>query len=342
MIATMKSSPSILLTTPDYPPQVGGLSTFCLNIEQILKELGFRYDLLVWKNLAQLKRFEGKDYLYMVNIHFMGGYFLRERAKYHINFCHGSELLFYSPNFLKKWVKVLLKKRMISYLEQARYNVFISDFTRQKLQHLGMKSDWSRDVIFHNAIATDGEFVEHSLEQDVLRFICVARDVPHKNLDGCVKFCEYLANITRRRIQLYLATPRALSSKTVEICNMWPLADSRREELYRRAHFNLLLSKDNSRWGFFEGFGLTVLEAGKYGVPSIVAGEAGLKESVHHNETGYIFGKISNEMIRRWWLALSDDKYLQMRKDCYQHTLQSHSLDLYRRLFQTIWGGDER
>ena len=48
----------ILITTSDYPPKLGGLSTFTINIEKVFKDLNVEYELFHWKNSEDLKEFD--------------------------------------------------------------------------------------------------------------------------------------------------------------------------------------------------------------------------------------------------------------------------------------------
>ena len=330
----------ILLTTPDYPPKLGGLATFCKNIENSLKKNNIDYDLLVWNSIGDLRKKSQKieltRYLLVMNVQFMGGYFLKSRIQNHMNFIHGSEILFYSPNPFKRYFKQILKKNMITFFENSMFNFFISEFTRDTLSGLGMKEDLSRDLIFHDSIDVSAHDLSISnFNDNTLKIICVARDVPHKNFEGVLKFCEKLTLIANKRIKLFVTSDR-LKSNNVKIKNISGIDEASKEKLMREAHFNVLFSKDNRSIGFIEGFGLTVLEAGKYGTPTLALNSGGLPESVHHGLTGFVFNKIDSSEMTTWWEQLNQAIYEKMCNSCYHHTVNSHSLNNYERLFGNI------
>ena len=98
------------------------------------------------------------------------------------------------------------------------------------------------------------------------------------------------------------------------------------------------MSLDHSHLGFYEGFGLTVLESALFGVPSIVYDTGGLPEAVHHLETGIVLPSQSKmthiELITPW---LNEFNYQKLSRGCYQHTLESHSLREYKVMFGKIF-----
>ncbi len=336
--AKLQPNSKILITTPDYPPLLGGLSTFTKNIESSLEVLGVEFDTYVWsdsKKLVNIK-FE-KDYEYIINIHFLPSVFIQQSDAKQINFFHGSEILFHSPNLFKKYIKKFLKKKMLKQISQSYLNLFISDFTRKKAESLGLVIDYSRDLVFQNCInLKENEFIFNKIENE-LRITAIARDVPHKNLDGCVQFSKELALITGKKVKLSITSDNRWCSNILEIISLKDVSDEQRDESFKNAHFNLLLSLDHSHRGFYEGFGLTVLEAGKWGVPSIVSGTGGLSESVHDNKTGWIINKFSDRSaIREWWDKLDEESYHRVSKECFDHTVNNHGLNNYTNLFSKV------
>lgn len=105
MLHRQGQNSKVLITTPDYPPRRGGLSTFTLNIEDVLKEIGVEYDLLVWTGPKELKGLNYQSfskYDFIFHIHSLS-YQLLFPLNYHsktknILFFHGSEILFKGRN----------------------------------------------------------------------------------------------------------------------------------------------------------------------------------------------------------------------------------------------------
>ena len=117
-----------------------------------------------------------------------------------------------------------------------------------------------------------------------------------------------------------------------EYINISGIPEDEKEEIIKKSHFNLLLSKDHSAKGFFEGFGLTILEAGKYGIPSIVANSGGLSESVHDEYSGWVLNK---EMDGSTWRNI-ENNYQQVSQNAFKHTHESHSMSNYSKMLKEL------
>lgn len=330
----------LLLTTPDYLPKLGGLSSHTRNVEKVLKELGIEYELFHWKNYQDIVTFPKEkiqQYDYIFNIHSGFHMYMPKSGAKVINFVNGAEILFYSPNPLKHLLKKILQKRKIRRVEEATYNIFISDFTFQTLIKKGLNPNYSRDIIQHMAIdISSHHFVSKNWEEGRLKFICVARDVPHKNFAGAIKFCETVKDISGREVEFITVTNSKFHSDKIKISSYVNPDNSTRDELMAQAHIHILFSLDHSHKGFFEGFGQVVQEAGMFGTPSIVLHTGGLPESVHHNYTGWVLPDLNDESIKKWWQTMSDEQYQKVAIDCYQHTLESHGLDNWNKLFKNL------
>lgn len=231
----------------------------------------------------------------------------------------------------------MMKKSFLNGIEKSFLNIFISDVTKNKLIDQGLKQDYSRDITVHNCIdTTNAYYINKNLDEGELRFICVARDVPHKNIEGALDLCVSALKHLNKSIKLYVTAPIA-SRGGVVVENIQGIEDSELEKLYQRSHFNLLLSLDHSDKGFFEGFGLTVLESGKYGVPSIVSCYGGLPEAVHDGITGWTLESLTPESFDIFWSNFDIDQYKEIQKYTYEHTINVHSLDYYSRILEKFF-----
>lgn len=325
-----KQSDKWLITTPDYPPQLGGLSTYTLCVEAALKLCGIDYDVAVWKTPQEARMIDGSQYNRVLNINYVGGFLGKWSSEKNINFVHGSEILFYSPNPIKRFVKRMMKNRILDYFNLSYKNVFISSFTMEKLESFGLNIKYNRDQVFHNCIDISGhEFIDNDIV-DEIKFVSIVRDVPHKNLDGVVRLLEDLSDNIGKKIVLYTNSERLNSSK-ITVHAKENLSNEERDQYYKESHFNVLLSKDHSEKGFYEGFGLTCLEAGKYGVPSIVASSGGLPENVHHMDNGVV---VSSNFFKDFKEFISE--YRNKRQYTYEHTINSHSIEAFAKLFVSL------
>ena len=109
----------VLLCTPDYPPRLGGLSTFSVNLEKVFKDLNIGMDLLVWESRQELNEFSQREplqYDWVIHVHGLSYQVLSRSEKLsnkrsrHINFFHGSEILFKGRNLLYTLVKNIFKR----------------------------------------------------------------------------------------------------------------------------------------------------------------------------------------------------------------------------------------
>lgn len=330
----------LLLTTPDYLPKMGGLTTHTLNVEKVLKTLGIDYEVFHWKNYRDVISFP-KDkilkYKTILNIHSGFHLYMPQSNADVINFINGAEILFYSDNPLKNILKKVLKGKHLKKIEGSLYNIFISDFTFKTLVEKGLKPDYSRDIIFNMCVDTSHHNLNvKNLNNEILKFICVARDVPHKNFQGVIRFCEHIQEISGRKIELTTISNNHFSSKLIKVNSLINASNQTRDELLKESHFNLLFSLDHSKHGFFEGFGQIVQEAGCLGTPSVVLKSGGLSESVHHNMTGWVLESLDDSSIDTWWRKLKSRDYEEISRNCYEHTIHSHSLENWQKLFESL------
>jgi glycosyltransferase involved in cell wall biosynthesis len=329
----------ILLTTSDYFPQIGGLSTFTQNIESVLNELKLDYKLLHWKSYKEIQNISERElsqYSLIINIHPQFSWLAKSHHEQMINFIHGSEIMMTSPNIIKKIYKKINKHNYFNKLQKSYLNIFISEATLSKACTEGFSIDYSRDLILHNCIdVKDAQFIKKEI-RNKLSFSCIVRNVTHKNLSGSQKFCELVAEVTGREVELIVPKDSKIASAKITIKELNSAENNERDKAYKASHYNLLLSLDHSHKGFFEGFGLTVLEAARFGTPSIVMNTGGLPEAVHHGETGWVIDKVSKESIKEIFSRENESKYYQMAIDCYSHTTRSHSLNEYAKLIEIV------
>ena len=328
----------ILVTTSDYFPQLGGLSTFTENIVQSLRSIGEEVEIFHWKKTSDIQSFNFdnlKKYKLVINVHVMFCWLAPVGQERMINFVHGSEILMTSPNLLKKVYKQFKKKSFFEKTSHSYINFFISNATLKKIKQAGYQSNVATDIVFHNCIdVNNANLIDLSLDSEVV-FTCIVRNVPHKNLDGAVAFCERYSHETQRKVKLVIPHGIRKNSTIVEIENLKDQSDLTREAAYQKANYNLLLSFDHSKFGFFEGFGLTVLEAAKYGCPSIVNNTGGLPESTHHLSTGFVINVDEEDQYQMIFKYQNND-YKQMRKNAFNHTVETHGLDQYSIFFKKV------
>ena len=322
----------VLLLTPDHPSKnIGGLSTYTADIEKVFAALEVDYDLFVWNDLRDVKKVNLNKYDLFFNIQFFPMIYLKGRKV--INVLHGSELFPYSPNLVKKTFKKIFFHRWIKALEQSHFNIFISESTLNIFKNVGGKVDYSRDLVFYNCLDLNkSTFIEKSWNEKLI-LCCFARDVPHKNLSGVVEVFKKIKSLHPKGAELYITSDRFNGiDGTRDISGV---SDEAREEILKKSHLNLLLSLDHSSRGQIEGFGLTVLEAGKYGVPTISSWYGGLSESVRHKVTGWNLD-LEDELDIKKCYEYFQKNYTDIRKHTFDSVKASHSLANYEILLRRI------
>ncbi len=331
----------ILVTTPDYPPKLGGLSTFSKNLVKLLEDNGHDVKVLCWTNVREASHTyaSNKEFDLFFHIHYLGGLlggFPRSKS---VNFCHGSELFFTSPNILKRIVKKITKDKSLQYFQESSQNIFISKYTRGILQKSGLKINYGRDIVFHNCIPLPQTIPVSKLlkTNESIKLCSIARDVPHKNLDGVFQFAKILAKISKRKVELSMTSHRFNSISDVSYTDISNISDSKLRSVYQDSDYNILLSKNDASKGFIEGFGLTTLEAAKYGTPSIVSSSGGLKENIHHDFNGYRLNDINENSVEEFYNR-SLDQYGSWSQNCIDHLINSHSMDVFQRLLSKMIG----
>ncbi|MFZ4712077.1 MAG: glycosyltransferase [Bacteriovoracaceae bacterium] len=335
----------ILITTPDYFPKLGGLSTLTLQLENSLREMGLSCEVFQWNSWKDIKAFSKEklqNYKLVINIHYLFGFLRRNDLAVNtpmVNFICGTEILFTSPTWWKRGIKKLTKKSVISHIESCHLNLFISEFTHSLIQSFGFKPSSARDIIYHCGIDAEAPcfFPKNSMKDSkVVKFACIARDVKHKNLVGAVKFCELVKLVLGKEVVLTLPQGVSYQSEQITIENLLSKSEEDKLKAFKEAHFNLLLSLPDYQQGFVEGFGLTVLEAGLFGTPSIVMNTGGLTDSVHDNFTGWVINQVDIETVKDLFQQKIEKSYTHVSKYCFEHTLNSHNLNSWRKIFYTI------
>lgn len=319
---------------------LGGLSTYTKQWIDVFSEMGIEYDVFHWKSPQAFKNFDSLSYTQVFHVHPWGSFYwwlFRKKKIPYINAYHGTEILFYSPSKIKSLLKLLVKPLVLNVFEGASKNIFISSFTQSKLEALGFKIRYDRDFVLHNSTSLKDSILIKKSIQNVIELCCIARDVPHKNLKGAVVVAESLQTLLpNHKIRLTLTSSQYRSSK-VEIIPIKGISEEQKEEIYKRSHFNILCSKDHSTQGFFEGFGLTPLEAAKYGTPSIGLNEAGLMENIHSGINGFLLSDLdipSLETVKE--CILNAHKYELMRSSTFEHVRNSHGEDQMRRFWEVV------
>ncbi len=190
-----------------------------------------------------------------------------------------------------------LERKMMPLIYRKSTFVAVSDSTKSELVDLGVKSNQIK--IVHNATLVPDEPV--STKDIEPLFVAVGRLVPHKQLHLLLERWPEVRAKTggrlviigegpeRARLEPLLTEGASLAGKVTE---------SERDELLARA--TVLVHPSH-----VEGWGLVVMEAAAQQTPTIGFDVAGVRDSVRHEETGWLCSSM-DDYVSRWIQAAQD------------------------------------
>lgn len=337
----------LIVTTPHRPDELGGLATFTRHLLSLLDGWGVDYQLKSWNKVSDLYTWKVDPQDYYINVHHFPLHLKLVDASRCLNFIHGTEILWTSTHPLKRLVKHLIKKNQIEKLSNSYANIFISEFSRELFYSQGASCDHSRDLVFANPVEIKkAKKIRRQCPRDHYTFVALVRPVAHKNVPGMVDFCYWLNQLKAIKSTLYishdalnLALRQREEKGMEEILEIIPVkSEEEKTNALAMAHFNLLFSLDHRQLGQVEGFGLTVLEAGTYALPSLGLNQGGLKESIHHQKTGYLLEEISQLEVLNFLNFINPSVYAHWSDHVFDHTLRSHDLKTWgKMLIQVLY-----
>lgn len=300
---------SLLFITRNYPPTLGGLEKYSFDLYTNLKTVLPDVSLIANRNhLKSLPWFFVRTLIYLLfkarhftNIHLADGslsilipYIKLTAPKANISISiHGLDITY------KNYLYQLIIPRLI---RLANAIVCVSNNTMQECCKRGVPQEKCR-VITNGIDFHDSNFEKINLSE-VEKLLpvrlsgkrilfSIGRLVKRK---GIVWFIEHvMTKLDKQSIYVIAGSGRERQSiiDAVESCNLanqvfllGNVSEEQKIILFRSADFfimpNIRVEND------IEGFGLTVLEAGKYGVTVLASAIEGLLDSVLHNKTGYL------------------------------------------------------
>ncbi len=190
-----------------------------------------------------------------------------------------------------------LERQMMPLVYRSSTFVAVSESTKKELIRLGVAE--SRIEIVHNATLVPTHPV-HAKDVEPL-FVAVGRLVPHKQLHLLLERWPAVRAMTggrlviigegpeRARLEPLLTEGASLAGK---------VSESQRDELLARA--TVLLHPSH-----VEGWGLVVMEAAAQQTPTIGFDVAGVRDSVRHEDTGWLCSDL-DDYVDRWIRSAQD------------------------------------
>jgi len=231
---------------------------------------------------------------------------------------HGSEILKYAGH-------PLLKSRFTSLLQSAD-RIHVLSNNNKNLLHNRVQGLENKIILAPGGPRTlpppPESFPFPMGNREYLEILTVGRLHPRK---GQSRLLEYLASIpeaVKPSIRLWMVGPihkaayfrrcaKLARQSGLDVRFIHGCPDSRLQEFYRRADIFVLTSIDQPR--SLEGFGLVNVEAASYGIPVIAHDTGGIRDTVLHGKTGFLFPPGRTDLFHDALLHLIEDSVERTR-----------------------------
>ena len=289
-------SKRILLPTPYFTPQRGGVARYLSALKQVLGEnIVIKY----WPtNFPRGKKLVKKiqtlavdyDEIWTSHIYPIGNA-LRKIRKPYLVMLHGMDFDLARRNIARAYFarKILKKAKVVTVNSQALAN--------EVKKFCGVDSLVVYPVVSDALIKTS--HIPNRLNRKTVKLLTVGRLVERK---GHLKILEVLKNL--RDVKYLIVGDGEMKTEILKKIAEYKLedqvelrtevADEDLPEIYKEADiFVMPTSKTNTDR---EGFGIVYLEAGLFGLPSIAVNHPGVDEAVLDNETGILINDSQEEL----------------------------------------------
>ncbi len=258
----------------------------------------------------------------VLNIYSCFRFFL---PKKYIPVFHGSEILEHLSQGLKRKIK---KRYLSSLINNSLVTITVSKYVK-KLIFENLCVNPEKLKVIHNGIDTDKficsypDFKEAIIEKYNLRgkkvILTIARLVKDKQhklvIDVLGKYKDLLKNLVYiivgagpERGNLELLVKKYSLTKTVFFYGPIGIRDDRKPCFYQLSDIYVMPS-------ITETFGISFLESGAMGVPSIGTNIGGIKEIIEDGKTGFLIKPNEEDMFEKLSLLVKNEKRIkEMRK----------------------------
>tara|TARA_B100001013_G_scaffold317916_1_gene225976 strand:- start:104 stop:1249 length:1146 start_codon:yes stop_codon:yes gene_type:complete len=230
-------------------------------------------------------------------------------------FClaHGNDIL------TKK--SLIRKRRIKKVFTSTKYIIANSYFTKKKIENLGVNS--RKIKVIYPGINKE----EYSLKEKNKFFnkfknfnpilITIARLEKRKNHQKIIYAINDLVKEHKKLIYLIAGDgpEKKKISKIIKKLNLeknikilGKVNDSEKAFLLDVSDLFVMPTIDDKYSSSIEGFGISYIEAGMYGLPSISSGIGGTKESIINNKTGIICNSTNTDSIKNSIKAILNNK----------------------------------
>ncbi len=228
-----------------------------------------------------------------------------------VHHLHGKSI--YGDTLLPAALYVHCMERIIPLFYRGVPFIAVSESTKAELVRMGLRS---KDIeIIHNGVDHERYTPDHSMRSESPLVVCVTRLKKYKGVHLLLRAMEIVKKEVPN-VKLVVTGRGDYSAALRELSRRLKLDDSveftgfvttdQKVELYRRAQIVVNPSAK-------EGWGLTVIEANACGTPVIAAEVPGLRESVIHGETGFLYPHSDIRTLANSMIRLLRDKELRER-----------------------------
>ncbi len=314
----------ILLLTHDFPPKLGGIASYSLELACSLAKSG--QEVIVIAPQSAKRDAEGNTWPFIVlrvrpifspfyvfqYIFFLERFLrahpdakilcsnwypwglavwlspsrIRGKVTYYLS-AHGAEFLEKNGSFLKRWLRRQVLKR-------AEGIFSVSRFTATKVQALLHKE--GKIKIIPNGVNTEKFFpIPQTITRNLPLLFTVCRLEPNKGVDTALKALAILAK-KNRSFEYWIAGAGADLGRlekmrdelglSQQVRFLGVVSEAKLRELYSLCDIFLLLSREEE--GRVEGFGLVFLEAAACGKTAVATNVGGIPDAVIDGKTGLL------------------------------------------------------
>ncbi|MGI0107071.1 glycosyltransferase family 4 protein [Salinimicrobium sp. WS361] len=266
-----------------------------------------------------ISKVEGEYWTTVNYIHFIGvalkvKEFIKESQNPSIIHCHGKDVMW---DLLDSKGNAFHSQNYFDELKEISHTAFFianSTFTKNQL----LLQDIPEERIFINHFGKNVEPIYKKEEGGKFKILYLGRLVDFKGpievIEAFEQACEMgvdaeliMAGGGELEEECYSRVKSSKYSERIDLLG-W-VNKEEAENLYRSSDIFTAHNKKDQYTNQVEAFGVTIIEAMSYGLPVITGCSAGVKDSVVHNETGFLIepGDINTHAQKFYDLFMDDD-----------------------------------
>lgn len=322
---------NILLVTSEFPPLPGGIGNHAFHLAENLSSQGYTIKVVTdQRGSKDQENLFDKDLKYPVKRIAMnkGFRFLTyiQRIISIFTSAKKADVIIASGKFSLwsvSWVSKLIKRRTIAIIHGSEVNfsnpvlskttnkalksfdqvISVSNYTKSLVEHLHL----SRITVIPNGFSIRGE-INNSKKQhsEVVQLITVGSVTDRKGQENVVRALPSIISTGKKVHYHMVGTPKdkerilRIAEELNIVSNITfhgVVSDKEKNRLLQESDIFVMLSNVTST-GDVEGFGIALIEANYFGIPSVGAKNCGIEDAISSGKSGLLIdAKDSNAMV---------------------------------------------